>query len=280
MASRLLQFVAILWIVATFSFFLIRLIPGDPVDVIYPVITKTQETKHRRAEIVHDLGLDKSLVSQYFTYMGHLITGDSSIHGGFLTQRLGKNYGSDRPVWNTLKGNLAVSLELMIYAQVLALVLAIPLGVFSAYRAGSRADRAINATSFGLLAMPTFVLAIFLSLIVGVSLGWLPTGGYAPGWLDPLFNSTKSPDLANHFKDMILPSFALAAGQIAVYLRLLRSDMIATLQENFVTMARSKGISDRRILWRHALRPSSITLLTVAGLNVGTLIGGAVIVEL
>jgi peptide/nickel transport system permease protein len=85
--------------------------------------------------------------------------------------------------------------------------------------------------------------------------------------------------LSNHLEYMFWPAFTLAVGQVAIYMRLLRSDMVATLQENFITMARAKGIPNRRILWRHALRPSSLTLLTVAGLNIGTLIGGAVVVE-
>ena len=143
----------------------------------------------------------------------------------------------------------------------------------------TRTDRVINTTAFGLLAIPSFVLAFVLSYVVGVRLGWLPTSGYAPGWLDPLFDSNRSPDLWNHFKNMVLPVIALAVGQVAIYMRLLRSDMIQTLQENFITMAKAKGVSNRRILFRHALRPSSLTLLTVAGLSIGTLIGGSLVVE-
>src|SRR5260370_41657954 len=167
----------------------------------------------------------------------------------------------------------------MIYAQVIALAFALPLGVFAADRAGTRADNGINTTAFAFLALPNFVLALLLSSFIGAKLKWLPTGGYAPGWLDPFFDSSRHPDLLQHLRYMILPSVTLAVGQIAVYMRLLRSDMIATLQENFITLAKAKGISNRRILWRHALRPSSLTLMTVAGLNVGTLIGGAVVVE-
>jgi peptide/nickel transport system permease protein len=173
----------------------------------------------------------------------------------------------------------------MLYAQIIALVIAIPLGVFTAYRAGTRSDRSINAGAFALLALPSFVLALALAYWVGVKwkpdlpiLGQIPVSGYEPGWMEALFGAPTG-DLAKHFATLLLPAIALAAGLIAVYMRLLRSDMIATLQENYITMARSKGLSDKRILWRHALRPSSLTLLTVAGLNFGTLIGGAVAVE-
>jgi peptide/nickel transport system permease protein len=157
----------------------------------------------------------------------------------------------------------------MVEAQVLALVIAIPLGVFTAYRAGSRFDKAANASAFGLLAIPNFALALVLAYYVGVRFGWLPVSGYV----------APAEDIGDHLRYMAMPAISLAVGQVAVYMRLLRSDMIATLQEDFITMAKSKGISPSRVLWRHALRPSSLTLLTVAGLNVGTLIGGAVIVE-
>jgi peptide/nickel transport system permease protein len=175
----------------------------------------------------------------------------------------------DRPVVDRVKDALPVSIQLMVYAQVLALVFAIPFGVATAYRAGSRFDRGSNATAFGLLAIPNFALALVLAYYVGVQLGWLPVSGYV----------APSEDLLEHLRRMAMPAIALAVGQIAVYMRLLRSDMIATLQEDFITMAKSKGVSPRRVLWRHALRPSSLTLLTVAGLNVGTLIGSAVVIE-
>ena len=95
------------------------------------------------------------------------------------------------------------------------------------------------------------MLALFLSFLVGAKLHWLPTAGYAPGWLDPLFDGSQHMQLGSHFTYMILPAITLAVGQIAVYMRLLRSDMIATLQENFITLAKAKGITNRRILWRH-----------------------------
>ena len=108
-----------------------------------------------------------------------------------------------------------------------------------------------------------------LAYYVGVKLNWVDPTGYIDFGQNPV----------QHFQQLALPTISLAVGQVAVYMRLLRSDMIATLQEDFVTMAQAKGLSPARILWRHALRPSSLTLLTVAGLNVGTLIGGAVVIE-
>ena len=266
-AARVAQLLVVLWLVVTFAFFLIRIIPGDPVSILIPLRQDDPRVQEMRRELKKDLGLDKPLIEQYFGYLGDVATGD-----------LGKDYGSGKPVTDTLKNALPVSLQLMIYAQLLALAFAIPLGVLTAYRSGTKLDRRLNAGAFGLLALPNFVLGLLLSLVIGAELDLLPTRGYGPGWMEPLFGG-RDPNLGRHIETMILPSVTLAVGQIAIYMRLLRSDMIATLQENFVAMARAKGLSDRRILWRHALRPSSITLLTVAGLNIGTLIGGAVVIE-
>jgi peptide/nickel transport system permease protein len=166
--------------------------------------------------------------------------------------------------------SLPVSLELMLFAQTLALAVAIPVGVLTAYRAGTRLDRSANAVAFGLLALPNFVVALLLAIYLGARWQILPTqSNQVPFPLNPLEN----------WRYMLMPTVSLALGQIAIYMRLLRSDMIATLQEDFITTAKAKGIPTSRVLFRHALRPSSLTLLTVAGLNVGALIGGAVVVE-
>ena len=264
---RLVQLAIVLIVVSFFTFLLIRLLPGDPTQTIIP-FGRGPFFEAARRRLRADLGLNKGFFTQYWDYLT-----------GLLQLNFGHQYSSGRAVSTLINQSLPVSLELMVYAQIISLAIAIPLGVLAAYRAGTRTDSAINTTAFGALAMPNFVLALLLSFFIGAQLRWLPTGGYAPGWLDPIFNGNVHTDLGQHLRYMILPAFTLAVGQIAVYMRLLRSDMIATLQENFITMAKAKGLSNRRILWRHALRPSSLTLLTVAGLSVGTLIGGAVVVE-
>jgi peptide/nickel transport system permease protein len=270
---RFVQLAVVLLLVSFFTFSLVRLLPGDPTKTIIPFGTDQQ-----RAQLSHDLGLDKPFLQQYVNYIGvPFLKSDGT--KGLLEGELGHKYSTNQPVSDFLKQSLPVSIQLVLYAQILALVIAIPLGVLAAYRNGTRTDRTINTTAFAFLAIPSFVLAFTLSYFVGAQLKWLPTSGYAPGWLDPIFDSSRTPDLWNHFRDMILPVVTLAVGQVAIYMRLLRSDMIQTLQENFITMARAKGVSNLRILFRHALRPSSLTLLTVAGLNLGTLIGGAIVVE-
>ena len=251
---KFLRLVLVVLVVTFITFGLTKLQPGDPVSKIIPFGTAQQKT-----ELRIDLGLDKPFVAQYGKWLGNFLQGD-----------FGKYYDSKQSVNTVLKTSLPVSLELMLYAQFFALLIAIPLGVTTAYRAGSKYDRGANATMFALLALPNFVVALLLAIYVGAKWQLLPTqSNVIPFPLNPLDNWTY----------MLMPVVALTLGQIAVYMRLLRSDMIATLQEDFITTAKAKGIPTRRILWRHALRPSSLTLLTVAGLNVGALIGGAIVVE-
>jgi peptide/nickel transport system permease protein len=254
---RLMQLVVVVLAVTFFTSILTNFLPGDPVTTIAPFSTATQ-----RAQIRKELGLDKNVVEQYGEWAGHFFTGNL---GSYYA---GAGLAGD-PVSNRAKQAVPRSLLLMLYTQILVLIIAIPLGVYTAYRAGSKRDQMSNAMAFGLLALPVFVLAAVLKLYLGVRWGLLPT----TGWVD--FSTSPS----QHFRHIIMPVIALAVGEIAIYQRLLRSDMVATLQEDFILMAKSKGIPNRRILWRHALRPSSLTLLTVAGLNVGTLVSGALIVE-
>ncbi len=252
---KLVQLTVVLLLVTFISFLLMNLLPGDPVEVIVPFGSDEQ-----RQALREDLNLDDPMITRYWDWLSGLVQGD-----------FGKYYttSSSRPVSKDLREALPVSLQLMAYAQIMALAVAIPVGVATAYRAGSKFDKGANTSAFAMLAMPNFAIALLLSYYLGVKLDLLPVTGYRP------FGE----DQAEHFRRMAMPALSLAVGQIAIYMRLLRSDMIATLQEDFITMAKAKGMRPRRILWRHALRPSSLTLLTVAGLNVGTLIGGAVVTE-
>jgi peptide/nickel transport system permease protein len=257
---RLAHLVVVLLLVTLFVASLTSLLPGDPVNTLIPLRDDAPGVEERKAALREDLGLDEPIYVQWASWVGGFVTGDL---GNYYTTT------GERPVSERVSESWQVSVQLMVYAQVLALVIAIPFGVFAAYRAGSRTDQASNATAFAMLAIPPFALALVLSYYLGVRLGWLPVGGYV----------APEEDLIEHVRRMAMPAISLAVGQVAVYMRLLRSDMIQTLQEDFITMAKSKGVSPRRVLWRHALRPSSLTLLTAAGLNVGTLIGGALIVE-
>jgi peptide/nickel transport system permease protein len=246
----------VLLLVTALTALLFSLLPGDLAEVSIPFGSDSQ-----RAALREDLGLNDPVYVQYGKWLGDFVTGD---FGSFYRQ------GNVTPVLDRVKDTAPKSLQLMIYAQLIALVLAIPLGILTARRAGSIVDKTTNTVAFALLSTPNFVLGLVLAYIVGVELRWLPPQGY----VHPTEN------LVDHIRSMVLPSFSLAIGLVATYMRLLRTDLVATLQQDFVLMAKSKGISERRVLWRHALRPSSITLITAAGLNIGALIGGALVIEI
>lgn len=253
---RLPAMLATLLVVSFLTFLLTSLLPGDPaLEILGP-----EGAGHpaQVARVHHDLRLDEPLPQRYVGWLGDVATGD-----------LGRSYRTGQPVLEAIRERLPVTLEIGTLAIVIALSVAIPLGTWSAFRAGARADRIITGGTFGLLAVPNFMVAIMLILVFAVTLGWLPATGWVRFTADPLDN----------LRHAILPALSLAAGELAVYTRLLRADMITTLQQDSITMARAKGIPTRRILFRHALRPSSFSLLTVVGLQVATILGGAVIVE-
>jgi peptide/nickel transport system permease protein len=253
--QRIAQLLIVLLLVTFGVSLLLRLLPVDLATILLPVASEEE-----RVALRAELGFDKGPIGYYLQWLGNFVQGD-----------FGKIYfsGGTEEVSDHLKEAMPRSLLLMIYTQILALAVAIPLGVLSAYRAGRRADKIISNSLFALQSVPGFAIALVLIIFLGVKFGWLPTLGYAP----------ISDGIWEHSKHMIMPVISLSLGLIATYTRLLRADMIAALREDYVTMAASKGLSDRRILWRHVLRPSSMTLMTSAALSMGGLIGGAIVIE-
>lgn len=252
---RIPSLLATLFAVSLLTFLMTSLLPGDPALQILGAEAATPEAI---AAVRADLGLDDPLPVRYLHWIGDALTGD-----------FGRSYRTNEPVSEAIIDRLPVTAEIGILAIIIALAIAIPVGMLSAYRSGTRTDKVISSTSFGLLAVPNFMVAILLILIFAVWLGVLP----ATGWV----NFTDNP--VQNLRSALLPALSLAVAEMAVYTRLLRTDMIATLQQDFVTMARVKGVSNRRILFRHALRPSSFSLMTVAGVQVGAIIGGSVVIE-
>ena len=252
---RLPSLFATLLAVSILTFLMTSLLPGDPALQILGAENATPEAI---AAVRSELNLDDPLPVRYLHWIGDALTGD-----------FGRSYRTNEPVSQAIIERLPVTAEIGILAIAIALAIAIPVGMLSAYRAGTRTDKVISSTSFGLLAVPNFMVAILLILVFAVWLGVLP----ATGWV----NFTDNP--VQNLRSALLPALSLAVAEMAVYTRLLRTDMIATLQQDFVTMARVKGVSNRRILFRHALRPSSFSLLTVAGVQVGAIIGGSVVIE-
>jgi peptide/nickel transport system permease protein len=249
---RVLQLLFVLFAVTFLSFIVLSLLPGDTAQVVCGIGCNQQGLERERKT----LGLDKPVIVRYFNWLGNMVTGD-----------MGKSATTNQDVSEALKQRLPVTLTLLVYAEILALLFAIPVALWAAPRAGGVFDRTSTTVAFGMLSVPDFVVGVLLILIFAVNLGWFPATGY----------TTLTPVASLH--SFFLPALTLAFGEAAVYMRLLRTDLIATLQEDYVTMAKAKGISSRRVLLRHAFRPSSFSLVTVIGLDVGRLIGGAFIVE-
>ena len=251
---RFIQLVVVTFIISVLVFLLVHLLPGDPTTIILG----TNDTAHNRAVLLKQLGLNKPLFQQYFIWLG------SVLHGN-----LGQSYLNHQPVTQILAEGWPIDLELIVISQIVAFAVAIPLALVTSRKPNRPLDNAATTGTFGMLALPPFVIAPVMVAVFAVGLHWFPATGYVPFTQDP----------ATNLHDMILPSLAITAGSIAVYYRLFRSDLISTLQEDFITMARSKGLSSRWIMWRHAFRPSSFSLLAAAGVNIGALIAGTFIVE-
>ena len=257
-AAPLGKLLGVVLLVSFLTFCLTKLLPGDPVTGILGSEASNPEAA---AALREDLGLDEPFLEQYVSY----------VHGVVTDFDLGRAYSSGFEVSDLIANRLPATLELILLAQVIALLIAVPLALFSAYRAESPADRAISAGAFGLISVPTFAMAVVLVYVFAIQLGWVPAVGYD--------RITGPGGVSANLRSVALPVTVLVAGLAAVYTRVLRSDLIATLQEDFILMARSKGLPTWHLLVRHALRPSSLSLLTVFGINFGALIGGSVIVE-
>ncbi len=253
--QRLLQLVIVVFAVTVLTFSLLRLLPGDPAIAIAGVGATAEQLDEIRVE----WGLDKPIPVQYVTWLGKMFTGD-----------LGRSSAFNVPVTDLVSQRLPVSLMLMFYAIFLSLLIAVPLGVLTAYRANRPTDRVVSSVTFGLLSLPPYIIGVLLVYLFSLKLDWLPAQS-------KYYSFFESPSL--HFQNLLLPAITLTLGEIAIFQRLLRSDMIGTLQQDFITMARAKGMSTRTVLFRHALRPSLFSLITAAAVTVGALIGGAVIVE-
>ena len=256
---KLLHLIPITFAVTALSFLFIDLLPGDVADAIAGVGTDNAVVDEAVvAAIREDLGLDRPLVVRYFCWLADGFAGE-----------LGKSYQTGQLVSDAIVLRLPVTLQLLVMAQFLAVLFAIPAGIVAAYRAGKVTDKFVTTLTFAFLAAPSFIIAIVLAFLFAVILNWFPATGYVPFSTDPFEN----------LRSFVLPALALALIEWPILSRVLRNDLIETLQENFISFAKAKGLSHSYILLRHALRPSSFTFITIVGIQLGNLISGAVIVE-
>lgn len=301
-------------LVCTLTFLMLELTPGDPAAAVIG----DNGTPEQYAAVRAELGLDRPLMERFFDWMGGALQGD--LGTSLLPPRQG--------VTDVIASRLPVTLELALVAIVLSLAIAIPVGVWSAYRAGRGFDRVSSAAAFALISVPSFLAGLLLiylfvfnhslaqqilvgaGAVVGICVALGPMRRAAAGgrigstWGRALLTGmavaaalaliglflpdfprqgfsrlTDPAGLAENLRTVFLPALTLALGEIAIFTRVLRADMIATLQEDFVLSAKAKGMPTGHILVREALRPSTVSLMTIAGVSLGRLIGGTVVVE-
>lgn len=246
--------IATAFAISLVAFLLIAFLPGD----LALLILADSATPERVAALRTELGLDDPLFTRYVHWLGNVLQGD-----------LGRAIHSGERTLDVILSRLPVTLELIVLTQVVALGLAIPLGIWSAYRRGSAVDHATMAGSLAFLSTPSFVIALGLIYLFALKLQWLPATGFV----------SLSESVSENLQSVALPVLALALNEVPVYLRLLRSEMIGTLQQNFIALARGVGLPTWQILFENALRPSSLNLITIVGITMGRLMGGAIIIE-
>lgn len=257
---RLAALIGIVFVISVFCFILIHLAPGNPVQSLLGF----GDTPKNRAILYKQFGLNKPLIEQYLTWVGNLFHGNLgwAPSVGYLTPRI--------------ESEFRIDLELVVYSQAISFLVAVPLSVYSARRPNGPLDQSTGIATFAIYSLPGYVLVVWSLLILTQHFHVFPGPGANPfptgiPWYQ---------ELRENLYVLCLPSLILAAGSIALFVRFLRNDMVVTLQEDFITVARSKGLSRRRILWRHALRPSMAGMLATLGNNVALLLTSLFVIEL
>lgn len=252
--KRLIQLVPTLFFVSVLIFSLQHLLPGDPALVMAgeerdPIVIQ---------QIREQYGLDRPLPMQYLTWMGNVLSGD-----------LGQSMRIKVPVLDLILEKLPVTLHLAIMAMAIALLIGVPAGVLSAVKKDSPLDYVINVVGLAGISTPNFWLGIMLILLFAVNLGWLPAGGYVSPFTD----------LRASLAATIMPAFVLGTAIAGVIMRHTRSAMLQALASDYVRTARAKGLSERVVVWKHAMRNALTPVITLGALEFGTLLSGAVLTE-
>ncbi len=251
---RLVQVVPVMLFASVVVFLMIYLVPGDPVLAVLGGEARPEQVEAMRKE----MGLDRPLVVQYGRWLGRVVRGD-----------LGVSFINSYPVWSLIGLKLPATLALSAGALTVALVTSLPLGILAAVRQGSWVDRlAVGFTALG-LSVPTFWLGVLLVLLFSLRLQWLPASGYVPLFTRPALS----------LQHLLMPSLTLGIAIAAILTRFVRTAMLEVIRQDYVRTARAKGLPEGRVVIRHALKNAFIPVLTVIALQVGNLLGGAVITE-
>ena len=254
LAKRVTTLVITLMLTTVVIFVVLEILPGDPASIILGINAEADTLAALRAE----MGLDRPVLVRYFSWVTDLAQGN-----------LGVSHTYDVPVSELIIARITVSLPLTLFAIILTTVIAIPLGIIAASRQNKPADFFVMGFSQLGIAIPNFWFALLLILLFSIALRWLPAGGFA-GWESGFWPAMSS---------LILPAIALGLPQSAILARVTRSSLLEVLKEDFIRTARAKGVSQRRALWRHALRNALIPVVTIMGMQISVLLAGAIIIE-
>lgn len=248
---RVAMAVIVLFGLLVATFFIIHLVPGDPVRLVLGA----NATSSAIQQVRDQLDLNRPLLTQFWLYLSHTLTG-----------HFGESFSLGAPVGQTIGQRIGPSAALIVYAMVLALVIGVPLAILAARRPNGALDNALRLGTTFTFAMPAFWLGLMLALIFGLALKWLPVSGYQGG-------------LGGILRTLLLPALTLGLPLATVVVRTLRSSLLEVLRSDYIDAARSRGLSEMRIITRHALRNALMNTLTILSVNVGFLIGGTLVVE-
>lgn len=255
---RILQMILVLLIVSVFVFLMVRLLPGDPI-LMYLTRHEVEEITFEQVEhIRHELGLDRHLVVQYFDWFGHAIRGD-----------LGNSIITRTSVANEVMRRLPITLHIGMLAFIISTIIGIPMGVIAAVRRGTWIDTLVTSLGNLGVTVPIFWLGILLIYLVGTKVMWWPIYGYISPFEDFWLNT----------QQITLPVFCLAVVPIASSVRLTRSSMLEVMRQDYIRTAWSKGLKERAIISRHALKNGLIPVVTLKGISLAHIVGGSILVE-
>ncbi|WP_241383759.1 ABC transporter permease [Rhodococcus sp. CH91] len=253
--DKTIELVVVLFIVSLGTFALVSLIPGDPSVAVLGEGRAPEEY----AQVREEMGLDDPFLTRYWGWLSGALQGD-------LGQSMVPPQGA---VTDSIGAALPVSVQLALMGLVIAIVVSVPLAMYSARHQGGWIDRMISAGTFGILSIPSFLAGLLLIMVMVNYLGWFPRSQWV----------RISEDLGQNLYHAFLPALTISLLEMAMFTRILRSDLVTTLKENFILVAKAKGMSNARLLFSDALRPSSFSLITMIGVVIGSMIGSTVIVE-
>lgn len=251
---RLLSAIPVLVIVAVLVFLMLRFTPGDPAAVI----AGDNATSEQIALIRNRLGLDQPILTQFSIWAGNLLTGN-----------LGESFFFKKTIAELIASRIEPTLSLAFATMLIAIVVAIPLGVLAAYKHGSWIDRIVMGFSVLGFSVPVFVIGYLMIYLFAITLGWFPVQGY----------QALSQGFGGYVQRLVLPSMTLSVIYIALIARMTRASVLEVLNEDYIRTARAKGQVERKILFRHALKNAAVPIVTVVGIGIALLIGGVVVTE-